>query len=66
MKAVEFFGSRAGKVWGALNEASKKSMNVVQLKKATKLKSEHVYGALGWLAREGKVEMQKNKFILLE
>ncbi len=64
MNSNEYFGSKAGAVWGALN--NKKPMNASQIKKATKLKSEHVFGALGWLAREGKIGMSKNKFYLTE
>ena len=41
-------------------------MNAVQIKKATKMKSEHVFAALGWLAREGKIGISKNKFYLTE
>ncbi|MDE6283486.1 MAG: winged helix-turn-helix domain-containing protein, partial [Muribaculaceae bacterium] len=31
-----------------------------QLKKETKLKDKEVFAAIGWLAREGKVEIQTN------
>ncbi|MCM1519407.1 MAG: winged helix-turn-helix domain-containing protein [Lachnoclostridium sp.] len=46
----------AGNVWVALNEAN--SLGVKQLKKIAKAKTEkEIYLALGWLAREGKVEL---------
>lgn len=32
-------------------------MGVKQLKKATKLKDKAIFAALGWLAREGKVNI---------
>ncbi|MEW6295553.1 MAG: winged helix-turn-helix domain-containing protein [Candidatus Diapherotrites archaeon] len=64
MNSNEFFGSKAGIVWGALKD--KKSMTVHDIGKATKLRAEHVYGALGWLAREGKIGINGNRFFLTE
>ena len=64
MDSNEYFGSKAGAVWSALS--NQKPMTAMQLKKATKLKSEHVFAALGWLAREGKVGIANNKFYLTE
>lgn len=52
---AEVIGTWAGQVWNALNESGK--LTVKGLKKATKLKEEELYAALGWLAREGKVSM---------
>ena len=45
-------GENAGLVWGALQNGAQ---GLKALKKATKLKNEELYMALGWLAREGKV-----------
>lgn len=45
-------GFNAGLVWGALKNGA---MDLKALKKATKLKNEELYLALGWLAREGKL-----------
>jgi len=45
-------GENAGLVWGALQNGAQ---GVKALKKATKLKNEDLYLALGWLAREGKL-----------
>jgi hypothetical protein len=45
-------GENAGLVWGALQNGA---LAFKALKKATKLKNEELYLALGWLAREGKV-----------
>ena len=45
-------GENAGLVWGALQNGAQ---GVKALKKATKLKNEGLFLALGWLAREGKV-----------
>lgn len=48
-------GFNAGKVWQALDAAQ--AMGVKQLKKVTKLKDKEVYAAIGWLAREGKLDI---------
>ncbi|MBQ7632371.1 MAG: winged helix-turn-helix domain-containing protein [Paludibacteraceae bacterium] len=45
-------GENAGLVWGALLNGAQ---GLKALKKATKLKNDELYLALGWLAREGKV-----------
>lgn len=45
-------GENAGAIWGALQNGA---LSLKALKKATKLKNEELYLALGWLAREGKV-----------
>ena len=51
----EIIGLNAGKVWEALNAAG--AMGVKQLKKVTKLKDKELFAALGWLAREDKIEI---------
>ena len=51
----EVIGLNAGKVWEALNAAD--GMGVKQLKKVTKLKDKELFAALGWLAREDKIEI---------
>lgn len=53
---VETIGLWAGAVWTALN-GSEGTLGVKGLKKATKLKEKEIYAALGWLAREGKVNV---------
>ena len=45
-------GENAGLIWGALENGA---LDLKALKKATKLKNEELFMALGWLAREGKV-----------
>ena len=42
--------------WNALNDANG-SLTVKGLKKTTKLKEKEVFAAIGWLAREGKVNV---------
>ena len=51
----EVIGLNAGKVWESLNAAD--AMGVKQLKKVTKLKDKELFAALGWLAREDKIEI---------
>lgn len=55
---AEAIGSWAGLVWNALNETE--TVGLKQLKKITKLKDKEVFAAIGWLAREGKVDIQVN------
>ena len=52
---TEVIGTNAGTVWEALNGAE--ALAVKQLKKITKLKDKEVYAAIGWLAREGKINI---------
>ena len=47
------FGMNAGKVWQALSLLGEAGF--VMLKDETELTLEEVHGALGWLAREGKI-----------
>ena len=62
---IETIGSWAGLVWNALNDAE--SLNIKQLKKATKLKEKELYAAFGWLGREGKLLLRSTsnlRFVL--
>lgn len=52
---TEVIGYNAGTVWSALNGVD--ALGVKQLKKVTKLKDKEVYAAIGWLAREGKINI---------
>lgn len=47
-------GETAGKIWKVLKK--KGEVNVAQLPKLMEEKSAVVYQALGWLAREGKID----------
>jgi len=51
-------GENAGAIWGALSNGA---LGLKALKKATKLKNEDLYLALGWLAREGKVNFSEGE-----
>lgn len=56
---VEIIGNWAGLVWEALN--GKGQLGVKALKRATKLKEKEIYAALGWLAREGKLNVEETE-----
>ena len=57
---VENIGKWAGLVWNALNDA-KKGLALKDLRKASKLKVNEMHCALGWLAKEGKLEFAEGK-----
>ena len=52
---INNIGNNAGVVWNALNANGK--MTETKLKKETGLGSAEFYTALGWLAREGKLNV---------
>ena len=54
----ERIGVNAGAVWTALSEKKGKA-SIKDIKKATKLTEKDLYAALGWLAREGKVNLEE-------
>ena len=56
---VEIIGEWAGKAWTALNEQG--ALNMKGLKKATKLKEKELNAAIGWLAREGKLNINETE-----
>ena len=53
---INNIGSNAGLVWNALNSNGK--MTETKLKKETGLASAEFFAALGWLAREGKLNVE--------
>ena len=55
---IEKIGQNAGLVWGALQNGA---LELKALKKATKLKNDELFLALGWLAREGKLCFEENE-----
>lgn len=56
---IEMIGNNAGLIWNALNE--NKTLSVKEIKKATKLKEKPLYAALGWLARESKINLEETE-----
>ena len=55
---IQPIGETAGKVWRYLNENSKASLN--QLKRGVGADSNLILQAIGWLAREDKLRIEKN------
>ena len=61
----EKVGNNAGAVWQVLNAATE-AVNGKGLKKATKLTEKDMYAALGWLLREGKINVvEEGKELLI-
>ena len=52
---INNIGNNAGLIWNALNANGK--MTETKLKKETALASADFFAALGWLAREGKLNV---------
>lgn len=55
-------GSTAGTVWKILNVWDE--ADVITLKKLSDCSEEDVYAALGWLAKEGKIQHDDGKYTL--
>jgi len=51
----EYIGETAGKVWQALSEHGE--LDFARLTKLVKENEKTLHQALGWLAREGKIEI---------
>ena len=56
----ETIGNAAGQVWTVLS-SRKSPVVVTDVPKLSKLKTQIAYQALGWLAREGKIEYKTTK-----
>ncbi len=52
-------GTNAGIIWTLLN--NKQSWNATQLCKETGLSEKDLYCAIGWLARENKIEIESTE-----
>lgn len=59
MKYVEEIGAIAGKVWGFLAASGAVSLSAVE--KGVDAPRAQVYMALGWLAREGKIAVDREE-----
>ncbi len=57
MKPEEVFGINAGKVWGVLDKNRDKLLTMQEIMKLGKLMRDDVMSGLGWLGREGKIEI---------
>ncbi|WP_298649770.1 winged helix-turn-helix domain-containing protein [uncultured Proteiniphilum sp.] len=49
-------GTNAGIIWNLLNDYQK--WDIPKLRKATGLSEKEIYVAIGWLARENKIEIE--------
>ena len=56
---AETIGTWAGLMWNALSEVE--TLGLKQVKKETKLKDKELYAAIGWLSREGKLNVVECK-----
>lgn len=56
---ISVIGTNAGSVWNALNKNGE--MDLIKLKKETKLSDTEIIAAIGWLAREGKILSKETK-----
>ena len=61
----EIFGMNAGKVWMALHENAG-GLSPEKVLSLTGLSAANAWAGLGWLAREGKMRIENNKFMLNE
>jgi hypothetical protein len=59
MNIESVFGIRAGIVWESLNQNGPSTVG--EIVKATGLRRELVYGALGWLGRENKITVEQRR-----
>ena len=57
---IESIGTWAGEVYKALENAEANCLGMKQLKKVTKLKKDELMAAIGWLGREGKLDLSMN------
>ena len=59
--AVDFYGKNAGSVYRFLESKKSEPQTISQIKKGARLKEFEVHGALGWLAREHKIQISGNE-----
>lgn len=58
---IDVIGTNAGLVWHALNE-SKKGLTVKEIQQNSTVRTQNeILMALGWLAKEGKVEFSSTE-----
>lgn len=53
----KLIGTNAGIIWNLLNNNQK--WNIADLREASSLTEKEIYTAIGWLARENKIEIEK-------
>ena len=62
----ESIGQAAGKVWKTLQNHAPQALTLESLEKLGGLRAEEALTGIGWLAREGKLEFQReqNKILI--
>ena len=60
---LETLGENAGKVWRTLNEMRGK-ISIQELSRKINLSAEDVALAVGWLARENNIFIQRHNYLL--
>jgi hypothetical protein len=59
MRPEKLFGKNAGKVWGILAD-KEEPLSAYKIMKTAELKRDEVFAGLGWLGKEGKIEILEN------
>jgi len=59
--AIHNFGSNAGNVWNTLNVTQ--DIDISTIAEISQIKIRDAYSALGWLARENKIQVSTGKNI---
>ncbi len=66
----KLIGTNAGIIWNLLNDYQR--WNISQLQEASGLSEREIYSAIGWLARENKIEIDissdgnENYYLVIE
>ncbi len=55
----KMIGTNAGIIWNLLNNNQR--WNITELREASGLTEKEIYTAIGWLARENKIEIEKSQ-----
>jgi len=55
----KMIGTNAGIIWNLLNNNQR--WNIAELREASGLTEKEIYTAIGWLARENKIEIEKSQ-----
>ena len=59
---IDYFGQNAGKVWNTLNKYGPQSQDKIM--ETTGLNENDFYAAVGWLAKENKIYLNDNVYLL--
>ena len=59
---MQHVGKHAGTVWKTLEQQG--SLSEKKLEQNTKLSTDELHSAIGWLAREGKIGQQENTYYI--